>query len=63
MGFKATTHEPCLYYKHDAVDGLVLICRQVDDFAVAGKDPMVIDKVREAIQSRTTFPLNQLGVI
>ena len=45
MGFKATTHEPCLYYKHDGVDGLVLICRQVDDFAVAGKDPLVIDKV------------------
>ena len=45
MGFKATTHEPCLYYKHDAVDGLLLICRPVDDFCVVGKDSLVIDKV------------------
>ena len=30
---------------------------------MVGRDPQVIDKVREAIQSRMTFPLNQLGVI
>ena len=33
MGFKATTHEPCLYFKHGN-DGIELILRQVDDFKI-----------------------------
>ena len=38
LGFKATIHEPCLYYKYDDNGGITLILRQVDDFLVANKD-------------------------
>lgn len=63
MGFTATVHEPCLHYKHDEVDGLTLILRQVDNFEISAKNLTVCDRVRDAIQKQMTFPLNELGVI
>ena len=32
LGFKATVHEPCLYYKRDDTDNITLILDQVDNF-------------------------------
>ena len=34
LGYKQTTHEPCLYYKMNDNGRLVLILRQVDDFII-----------------------------
>ena len=62
MGFKATTHEPCLYYKHDD-NGLTLILRQVDDFHVSAKTVAMCNKVGDEIRKRMTHPLNELGII
>jgi Reverse transcriptase (RNA-dependent DNA polymerase). len=50
-GFKSTTHEPCLYrglYKgHD-----LLLCRQVDDMLMAGKDANIIKQFAAEIASK-----------
>jgi hypothetical protein len=63
LGFKATVHEPCLYYKRDESDNLTLILRQVDDFLVANKDLAECDRIGKQIQDQMTYPLNQLGTI
>ena len=63
LGFTATVHEPCLYYKRDEDDNLTLILRQVDDFLVANKDSTECDRIGKQIQHRMTNPLNQLGTI
>ena len=63
LGFTATAHEPCLYYKRDEDDNLTLILRQVDDFLVANKDSTECDRIGKQRQDRMTNPLNQLGTI
>jgi hypothetical protein len=45
LGFTATVHEPCLYYKRDENNNLTLILRQVDDFLVANKDSTECDRI------------------
>ena len=62
LGFKATTHETCLYHKQ--IDGdLVLVLRQVDDFSIASTNPEHCKKTIQEIESRMQNPLNDLGVI
>jgi hypothetical protein len=63
LGSQSAVHEPCLYYKRDKDDNLVLILRQVDDFLVANKDSKECDRIGELIQARMTNPFNQLGTI
>ena len=63
LGFKATVHEPCLYYKRDADDNITLILRQVDDFLVSNKDSKECDRIGAMIQERMINPLNNLGTI
>ena len=63
LGFKATIHEPCLYYKYDDNGGITLILRQVDDFLVANKDNKECDRIGAMIQERMINPLNNLGTI
>ena len=43
MGFKATTHEPCLYFKYGN-EGIELILRQVDDFKISAKNVDICNK-------------------
>ena len=62
MGFKATTHEPCLYFKYGN-EGIGLILRQVDDFKISAKNVDMCNKIKDMLQARMTFPLNELGVI
>ena len=50
MGFKACTHEECLYYKYDENDNLTLIVRQVDDFMVCNKSKEECDQIGKLIQ-------------
>ena len=63
LGFKATIHEPCLYYKRNDDGDTTLILRQVDDFLVAIKDSKECDRIGAMIQERMINPLNNLGTI
>jgi hypothetical protein len=62
LGFKSTTHERCIYQK--TIDGeKVLFLRQVDDFAVACKDPAISKEVIRQVGERLTVPLHDLGIL
>ena len=63
LNFQPTTHEPCLYYRQDPKDGLVLILRQVDDFLIAARNIETCQRIRQDIQHLMKNPLNDLGVI
>jgi hypothetical protein len=53
LGFTSTTHEKNLY--RGEIDGeLVLVCRQVDDFAIASKSRAAADKLIATINSHVT---------
>ena len=60
--FKSTTRERCIYQTkvrhHQA-----LFLRQVDDFAVAGKDPAIAKDMIAQIRAKLQVPPNHLGVI
>ena len=44
LGFTSTTHERNLY--HGKIDGeIICVCCQVDDFAIATKDPSTAEKL------------------
>jgi hypothetical protein len=62
LEFQATTHETCLYHKHIGND-LVLVLRQVDDFAIASTNPEHCKNTIQEIESRMQNPLNDLGTI
>ena len=59
--FKTCNHEPCLYYKTDKDNNLMLIVRQVDDVLICSKNADECDKMASALQEKLTFPLNFLG--
>ena len=60
LGFKPTTHEPNLL--RGTIDGeLVLICRQVDDFAFATKNPAVADKLIARLNKFVTVESEGVG--
>ena len=63
LGFKATVHEPYLYYKQDANNNITLILRQVDDFLVSNKSSIECDRIGQLIQDWMINPLNKLGTI
>jgi len=60
LGFHSTTHERNLY--HGQIDGeLVLVCQQVDDFAIASKDPKTADLLISRINAQVTTQNKGLG--
>jgi hypothetical protein len=62
IGFKSTTHERNLY--RGTLDGeMVLVCRQVDDFAVASVTPRVASKLVTLINDRVTTVDKGIGEI
>jgi len=62
LGFKNTTHERNLY--RGIVDGQdVLVCRQVDDFAIASEDPKAAERLIALINERVTTESKGMGVI
>ena len=63
LGFKATVHKPCLYYKRDDNDETTLILRKVDDFLVSNENSKECDWIGAMIQERMINPLNNLGTI
>ena len=55
-------HERCIYKA--TIDGeAVLFLRQVDDFAVACKNPAISKAIIAKIGAKLSVPLHQLGVI
>jgi len=61
LGFRSTTHERNLY--QGKIDGkLLLVCRQVDDFAIAVKDPKTADILINKINARVTTQNKGVGV-
>ena len=62
IGFKSTTHERCIY-QTKIKNYQVLFLRQVDDFAVASKDPQIAKAVIAQIWAKLQVLLNHLGVI
>ena len=63
LGYTATTHERCLYYKTTDDGKLILIIRQVDDFAVASTDTALCKSEISKIGEELLVPLNHLGLI
>ena len=49
LGFTATVHEPCLYYKWDTNANITLILRQVDNFLVGNKSSAECDQIGKQI--------------
>jgi hypothetical protein len=62
IGFKPTTHEPCLY--KGVVHGQVaFFLRQVDDFAIATKSAQHADLIINDINTHLRIPMKRLGLI
>ena len=62
IGFKATTHEPCLY--HGIFNGsTALFLRQVDDFAIATTTHAIADDIISKINTSLRMPMKNLGII
>ena len=62
VNLQPCTHEPCLY--SGTIDGeKVLFLRQVDDFAVACRDPKIADKVIDMVSAELSAPMKKLGVV
>jgi hypothetical protein len=60
MNFKSTTHERNLYY--GTIDGsLVLVCRQIDDYAIASTTPEIADRLISFINSHATTVNHGVG--
>jgi hypothetical protein len=56
LGFKPTTHEPCLYSA--TLNGnFTLFLRQVDDFAIATSDRAMADHIIDEINANLRMPM------
>jgi hypothetical protein len=60
LGFSSTTHERNLY-RATIQDSLVLVCRQVDDLAIACSTPNVADDLIASLQCHVT--MKNLGLL
>jgi Reverse transcriptase (RNA-dependent DNA polymerase). len=61
-GFTATTHEPCLY--QGVFQGNdILICRQVNDMVLAGKDPTVVQAFTKELSTKLKVTFNGLDIV
>jgi hypothetical protein len=62
LNFKSTKHERNLY--RGEIDGeLVLVCRQVDDFAIASASPVTAEQLIGIINSHATTSSKGTGVL
>ena len=56
LGFRSTTHERNIYISHKFGPQPILLCRQVDDFAVACPDPSVAEQIFTTIGHKLRLP-------
>ena len=58
MGFKSTTHEPCIYIRYTTTETIYLL-RQVDDFAIACDDKATATKYWDELDTHLKEPLKR----
>ena len=64
IGFKPTTHEPCVYSLPQEVFGEeVFLLHQVDDFAIGCDRPETAEKICTLIDQQMSAPLKREGLI
>ena len=56
LDFTTTTHEPCLYFKRDQDNNLIILLPQVDDFIIATKDVKTCTDFHNQLQSHMKNP-------
>jgi len=61
IGFKSTTHKRNLY-REEIGGQMVLVCRQVDDFAIACKSRTTADKLIAHINEQVTTDNQGIGI-
>ena len=62
LGYKNTTHEPCLYAKMIG-DKPIFFLRQVDDFLISAPSEEISNKEFDAIQKGLREPMKRFGVV
>jgi hypothetical protein len=62
LGFESTTHEKCIY-QMTVNNEKVLFLRQVDNFAVACRDPAISKEIIRQVGAQLQVPLNDLGTL
>ena len=64
IGFKATTHEPCIYrLPQDVFGEEVFLLRQVDDFALGCDSEETAEKIWKLIDQEMSAPLKREGLL
>ena len=64
IGFRATTHEPCVYRLPKNVFGEeIFLLRQVDDFALGCDSEETAEKIWKLIDSKMSAPLKHEGLL
>ena len=61
LGYDHTTHEPCLYFKHHDLHGLMLILQQVDDFLIGTKNLKITNTAKDLIDKYVANPVHDHG--
>ena len=62
LGFKPTTHEPCLYEGYVRGERCIFK-RQVDDFALATNDAATAHAFFDSIDDALTIPMKRFGLV
>ena len=62
LGFKSTTHEPCLYCGIFKNKEVLFLC-QVDDFAVASANDEINESVIKVIDNKFKIKIKDLGLL
>ena len=64
IGFRATTHEPCVYkLQNDSFNEEVFLLRQVDDFALGCDSEETAEAIWKLIDSKMSAPLKREGLL
>ena len=64
IGFKATTHEPCVYKLHNPTfKEEVYLLRQVDDFAIGCDSEKTAEHIWQLIDDKMSAPLKREGLL
>ena len=64
IGFRATTHEPCVYKLHNnTFNKEVFLLRQVDDFALGCDSPETAEAIWKLIDDKMSAPLKHEGLL
>ena len=64
IGFRATTHEPCVYKLHNEIfKEEIFLLRQVDDFAIGCDSSETAEQIWKLIDAEMSAPLKREGLL